>query len=408
VPGDRSRRRLEAEADIWGVSTDEVRRTRARQGRGNGAGEPTKTSPAFVTADELIAEPRPVEIIEGVAWAGAVTVLVAASGAGKTFLLLDAAAAVSDAVRWHGRSVRPGSVAFLSFEGDSLGVRLRALREAKGHRLENVFLMRASDPLSPRVGRDGAEELSIGECDATQALLALAASLSAEGKPPITLVIVDTVRASLSGSEDSSEHVSAYLRAIRRMLAKLPGAAGILAHHAGWIEGDSSRRRERGSSAWRGNCDGTLFLDASGEDRARRETRLTLSALKVRDAELPAPLHLVRRSIDLLEQDERGEPATSCVIERDARTREERRMEAEIAADAAARDLDLRPLKAIADRPEVATSQEGIRIIVGAQRNAVSASVQRLVRDGWAIPGGRGKPYQITAEGRRRLEESGP
>ena len=61
------------------------------------------------------------------------------------------------------------------------------------------------------------------------------------------------------------EHVSAYLRAVRRILSSLPDAGALLVHHAGWQgEGKSSRQRERGSSAWRGNVDGTWYL--KGED----------------------------------------------------------------------------------------------------------------------------------------------
>ena len=54
-------------------------------------------------------------------------------------------------------------------------------------------------------------------------------------------MIIDTVRASLIGSEDGSESVSAYLRAVRRLLAPYPEAAGLLAHHAGWQDGEHGR-----------------------------------------------------------------------------------------------------------------------------------------------------------------------
>jgi hypothetical protein len=115
----------------------------------------------FAAAADVMNAPRPVEIIEGVAWAGCLSVLVSESGSGKTFVLLDAAAAVSSDVPWHGRAVQQGSVAYLSYEGDALGLRLRALRDKAGHRLEHVYILRAHDPLSPRVSRDG-EEKSIG------------------------------------------------------------------------------------------------------------------------------------------------------------------------------------------------------------------------------------------------------
>jgi hypothetical protein len=269
----------------------------------------------FRKASELIAEPPPAEIIEGVAWAGRITVLVSESGAGKTFVLLDAAALVGgDATRWHGRSVMAGSVAYLSFEGDAIGLRLRALREAKDFTLENVYWRRASDPLSPRIERDGVESCSIGEAAVTEALTALSAGLADEGRPSIVLVVVDTVRASLSGGEDSSEHVSAYLRAVRRIMAPLPGAAAVLAHHAGWLDGESKRKRERGSSAFRGNADATLYLEVVENDPKNHRAYLELRALKVRDAELPAPLRLVRERVDVLGFDAHGQPLRSYVI----------------------------------------------------------------------------------------------
>ena len=111
------------------------------------------------------------------------TVLVSESGAGKTFVLLDLAAAVSDRQAWHGRAVRPGSVAYVSFEGDALGLRLRALREA-GAPLAELHLLQAREPLSPRVERDGLERPSPGEPAVAGALAELAARLATTGRPP--------------------------------------------------------------------------------------------------------------------------------------------------------------------------------------------------------------------------------
>jgi len=115
-----------------------------------------------------------------------------------------------------------------------------------------VHFRRATDSLSPRVLRNGSEEASFGEVSIIAELNALRADLAAKGEPTIGLVIIDTVRASMLGSEDSSEQVSAYLRVIRRILSHVPEAAAILAHHAGWQDGQASRKRERGSSALRG------------------------------------------------------------------------------------------------------------------------------------------------------------
>ncbi len=360
----------------------------------------------FSRAADLISAPPPVEIIEGVAWADCLSVLVSESGAGKTFMLLDLAAAVSSGVAWHGRYVQQGSVAYLSYEGDALGVRLQAIRDVTGHRLDHVYGTRAQDPLSPRIDRDG-EVPSLGELAATAALQALSVTLRATGRPPVSLLMIDTVRASLTGSEDSSEHVSAYLRVVRRMLTSVPGAAAILAHHAGWQDGDTQRKRERGSSAWRGNCDATFYLEVGASRSESGETELTLRTLKVRDDERPAPLRLVRRVVEVPGQmNRRGDPITSCVIERDRRTREDREAERVAAVDASQRELDLLVLRAMRDYP-AATSISSLRPYVSQQMEAVRGAVARILCTQLAVAGKRGQPFALTAAGLAALKEVG-
>lgn len=346
---------------------------------------------------EVIKTPRPVDIIEGVASAGGVSVLVSESGVGKTFVLFDVSAAVADGVPWHGRATSHGSVVYLGYEGDALGLRLRALRDVGGRRLEHLYVVRAHDPLSPRVTRDG-EERSIGEITVTLALETLAEELAASRRPPIVLVVIDTVRASLSGSEDSSEHVAAYIRAVRRLMTRTPSAGAILAHHAGWQDGEQQRKRERGSSAWRGNCDCTLYLEAGDYDADRGEAALVLRALKVRDAERPAPLHLIRRRVELCEMDRQGQPVTSCVIEPDRRSTQDRDAERLAVANAAQQETDLTVLRAMRDVP-AATSISRLRPYVGLRTDAVNASVVRILHAHLAVEGKRGHPYTLTEAG---------
>lgn len=367
----------------------------------------TATVPAFISAANVIATPQPLEIVEGIAWAGCRSVLVSESGAGKTFVLLDLAGSVSAGLPFHGRRTEQGSVAYLSYEGDALGLRLRALRDVRKQCLEHVYVLRASDPLSPRVTREG-EERSRGELVATQAIEALVETIAQAGKPPISVTIVDTIRASLSGSEDSSEHVSAYLRAVHRLMVPVPGAAVILAHHAGWQDGETQRKRERGSSALRGNCDATLYLEAGDYDHERGEAPLTLRALKVRDAERPAPLHLVRRRVELSARDRHGQPVTSCVIESDRRTPTDRESEAAAAVQIEQRAFDLKALRVVKERPELATSQDRIRLVLGVRKTLVSDSMSRLIGRGWVLPGHRKQPYQVTDAGRTALAEVQP
>ena len=294
------------------------------------------------------------------------------------------------------------------FEGDALGLRPRALYE-HGHHLEHLHILRASHPLSPRIGRDGLEEQSVGEAVVTAALDDLTAALTANDRPPIRLLVIDTVRASMTGSEDSSDHVSAYLRTIRRLLSHVPKAAAILVHHAGWQDGETQRKRERGSSAWRGNCDGTVYLEAGEYDATRGEARLTIRTLKLRDAEPPPPLHLIRRRVELPEMagdDIRRGPVTSCIIESDRRTRADREAEHAHAAEAEHRQTDLCVLRVLAEHPD-ASSQRAIRAYAGLSVAVVTESITRIIRGRqWATPPARQRhPYTLTDAGLAALAE---
>src|SRR5262245_19908924 len=110
---------------------------------------------AAIRATELVYARPPLEIIEGIAWAGGVTLMVAESGVGKTCIGLDQAGAVSDGTAWHGRFVERGSVAYVTFEGDAIGLRVRAIVEHAARRMENVYIIRATEPLSPQITRNG-------------------------------------------------------------------------------------------------------------------------------------------------------------------------------------------------------------------------------------------------------------
>lgn len=344
-------------------------------------------------AADLIDEPAPAAIIAGLAWSGCVTVLVGESGAGKTFLLTALAADVADGRSRLGRRVKGGSVAYVSFEGDAMGLRLRALREY-GLPLDNLHVLRAGEPISPKVSRDGLELPSMGEAALAEALADLTQQLAAEGRPPLVLVVIDTIRASLAGNEDSSEDVAGYLRAVRRLLTPFPRAACILAHHAGWQDGDQRRKRERGSSALRGNVDATAYLEATGEDRAAGVVYLVLRTLKARDEERPAPLRLQRRRVRLDGTNEYGEQPTSCVVERDPRRLEELAAAEEERERAAREALDGRAIEAVG-RGQV-SSIASLRSVLGIGQPVAAEVLARLLAEGRIERGSQREPYRVV------------
>lgn len=81
---------------------------------------PEPNGAGFLSADEVISEPSGDSIVEGMARAGSIVVLVGEAGSSKTFIKLSLSAAINDGPDWFGRSVKRGSVAYISFEGDAL------------------------------------------------------------------------------------------------------------------------------------------------------------------------------------------------------------------------------------------------------------------------------------------------
>ncbi len=355
-------------------------------------------------AHELVDQPRPVEVIEGVAWAGLVTVIVSESGTGKTFVGLDSGAAVSEGRNWLGRRTLRGSVVYVTFEGDAMGVRLRGLIESQGRSLQHLHVVSATRPISPATTA-GDERPSVGELDLQALLVDVAARIEKANEPPIREVVFDTARASMRGNEDDSDTVAAYIRAVKRIGAVVPTAALVVMHHAGWQDGESKRKRERGSSAWRGNADASFYLEQQGDyNRDTGEAALVLSTLKTRDGEKSAPLRMVRRRVTLSTLNQWGKPESTCIIEADPRTHEECRAEemaGELArAAAVASDYDKRVLRAIADNPEVAINQDGLRMLTGGRKTGVGDAISRLVSAGLVLlPAGRRKPYTLTPAG---------
>jgi predicted transcriptional regulator len=364
----------------------------------------------FRTAEQAIADPDPEPVIEGLVWADSISVLASESGGGKTFVLLHAGACVASGNDFFSRKVKVGSVAYVYFEGN-INKRLEALRQV-GYDLSNLYTLRARDPISPRVDRDGTEKLSMGEAWLSEEIAKLRDQLAAEGRPPLVLLIIDTVRASLVGSEDSSETISAYLRVIRRLLDLVPGLGSILAHHTGWQDGDGRNRpkteRERGSSAFRGNVDGTLFLKVTGEEHdedGRPRAYLELRTLKDREDERARPLRLVRQQVDL-PQREALKSRTSCVIELDARRwgdveEAEREARASEMEEENAK-VDLLVLKTIRDHK--VTSQGRLRQMLGRKTDAVAGSLSRLMLSGLVKADKKQRdPFTLTPEGAAQL-----
>ena len=212
----------------------------------------------------------------------------------------------------------------------------------------------------------------------------------------------------MTGSEDKSDDTSAYLRVARRVLAQAPDAVSSRIMRR-WQDGEQKKKRERGSSSWRGNVDATLYLEAGEYDRETGSAPPTLSTLKVRDAERPAPLLLRWQRVTLNEGDPRGQPLTSGVIERDRRSADDLADESRQSEEAKTREDDIKTLLAIAERPTLATSQNQLRLLLGGRKDVIGESLSRLIRRGWlTLPEKQRQPYQVTPAGLDALNGGAP
>jgi hypothetical protein len=337
------------------------------------------TRPRFIGSEEVLREPviKPIVNTPPYLYPGCLTVEVGESNSGKTF----------DAIRLAALINPHGSIAYISFEGDAFGKRIRAVKEHGGSKLENFYLLRASLPLSPSV-RSGVEAPSDGERQITAALVELSVALKAQGKPPIMLIVFDTVRASLAGNEDSSEDVAALLRAYRRVLAVVPGAGGLALHHTGW----GQDKRERGSSAFRGGVEATFLLERPERRDSRdsedadpsADVHLVLRSLKVRDDAPAKPLYLIRRQVLL----STGE--TSCVVEVD-------RMAEEAPVRRDPETVSAQVLREIVSGAH--SSEDTIRAGVNLRKQAVHDAVNLLIETGLVEPRRKGQPFVATQAG---------
>jgi hypothetical protein len=113
--------------------------------------------------------------------------------------------------------------------------------------------------------------------------------------------------------------------------------------------------------------------------------------------------------VDLRELDHHGRPVTSCIIDRDRRTREDRDAEQQAtratAKAAADHEADLTVLRIVHAHPD-ATSQRAIRDYAGLKANVINTAVARLLTQGWMTrPDKKQQPYRVTEAGHTALRQ---
>lgn len=238
-----------------------------------------------------ILDPKPVAwFIKGVLPQLDIGMLFGASGSGKSFLILDMAAAIVRGVPWRGRKVKQGEVAYIAAEG-ARGFRQRVQAYIRHFGPEAGAALRAGfriHEIAPNL---------MAENDAKE----LAKTLRAEGSPK--LVIIDTLaQVTPGGDENNSKDMKTAMNHARA-IGRATGAMVVVVHHSG----KDASKGARGWSGLKGDVDVELEVSRAGDDRT-----LTVSKLKEgREGDkygfklLDIPLGM----------DDDGEVYGSCVVE---------------------------------------------------------------------------------------------
>lgn len=225
-------------------------------------------------------------IVKGILPQAGLGVVYGASGAGKSFVVLDMAMSIARGVPWRGKRVRQQRVAYVAAEGaDGFRKRVAAYAQHHGVDLGEV----------PMTVLNAAPNL-MEKKDAVDVVKGVRQAGGAG------LIIVDTFAQTTPGAnENAGEDVGKALAHCKR-IHEATGAMVVLIHHAG----KDATRGARGWSGLRAAADAEIEVVREGDARALRLT-------KNKDGEDGLAWGFALEVVNL-GADEDLDPITSCVV----------------------------------------------------------------------------------------------
>jgi len=243
-------------------------------------------------ADELPdAFTPPDELVEGVLTAGDGSVLYGDSNSGKTFFVIDMAAAVARGAQWMGRNTEPGLVVYLAAESPaSVRGRLQAYQRHHGVRVPNFAIVQS--PI----------DLFDGDAD-TEAVIAVVRQLERQRGQKVRLIVGDTLaRLSAGANENAGQDMGLVVRRFDRIRTAC-NAHFLLIHHSGKAAANGAR----GWSGIRAAVDTEIEVTDSPTGRCAEIT-------KQRDLSTKGERIGFRLDTVTLGTTKWGAAATSCVV----------------------------------------------------------------------------------------------
>jgi hypothetical protein len=309
-----------------------------------------------------------------------------ASGAGKSFLALDLAAAIAEGRPWFGHRTTRAPVIYLCLEGAAgfLG-RIRAWEASNGRALtELVGFVRESFNLLNQ------------ECvlELVHAIGSFAKTVSADPGPPV--IVIDTLNRAMPGAdENGSSAMGAVLEACS-LISEASGGLTLLVHHVG----KDPERGARGHSSLIAAVDASLMVVRSAKGRF-------WEAKKVKDG-----MDGTRGDFELesvtLGVDADGDDVSSCVVRRSQSGASEAKAP-EMSASVRTALLSLQAVLTLTGPPAegaCAVSLEGWREVLyknttasspSGKRNAFSRALSELQELGFVTVNGKSLEVSLEA-----------
>ena len=257
---------------------------------------PEKKDRYIKLLDDYMKQPVfPPYLIKGMFSLGQIGLTIGASGAGKTFFLLDMMLHLSTGQpTWNGRKCKKSNVVYLCGEGFN-GVQVRARAWQIEHGVDSN-------------GNFGATEYAKDLTNQNDlALIIDDLNFYKEQWGSVDLVVIDTYNQFNSGDENAADSAHAFLANIGKIQREF-GCCLILSHHTGL--GQDAQRRARGSSVILGAMDFAFLVEKDEEN----PQYISMTTIKQKDLEIPEPIGFEKKQISTDWVDRDGDILTSVVL----------------------------------------------------------------------------------------------
>ena len=251
------------------------------------ASEPAKPAPRFklLNSADLHALPPLAWRVRGVLPAQGIASVYGPSASGKSFLVLDMAAAIAEGRDWFGYRVNACPVVYVCLEG-AAGFRLRVEAWEQQHgRTLPAGLRLVLQPFKLTEPQDVAD---------------MAAAVLSAGAGAV--IFIDTLNASAPGIDENASRDMGLVLEAAKSLQSLTGGLVTAVHHSG----KDATRGLRGHSSLFAALDAAVEVTREG---ARKEWKVA----KAKDGQDGAK-HPFRLDVVHMGEDDEGETVTSCVV----------------------------------------------------------------------------------------------